>query len=114
MADGKGGKKEGSQAVGEAKRIAELSKALDEARSEISRLRTRVHSLEREIPRSRQSALPKRGVISDISRHLVDEAIALNKYGCSHGEIAERLRLKEVQVSRILENPQRAREDASY
>ena len=78
------------------------------------RLRTRVRGLEREIPRNRQAALPKRGALSDISRHLVDEAIALNKYGCSHDEIAERLRLKEAQVLKILENPQRAREDASF
>ena len=95
-----------------AARVEALSRALEEARAEISRLRVRVRSLERQTPTSEARPTGKRSVLSGVRRHLVEEAIALGKYGCSHAEIAERLQLKEGDVALILENPQRARSDA--
>ena len=93
-------------------RIEALSRALEEARAEISRLRVRVRSLERQAPKSGRQTAGKRAVMSSVRRHLVEEAIALGKYGCSQTEIAERLQLKEADVAQILENPQQARGEA--
>lgn len=90
--------------------IADLSQALDDARAEIARLRTRVRSLERQVPPD--TGLPRRTRRRVWTRHQVDEALALSKYGCSLSEIADRLRLSEIDLQRILKDPQRARSEA--
>jgi uncharacterized coiled-coil protein SlyX len=97
--------------AGQAPSVAELSRALEEARAEIDRLRQRVRGLERELP-NRQAG-PQRTQHLGWTRHQVDEALALRKYGCSLSEISERLNLKEEQLRRILHDPQRARAQAN-
>jgi hypothetical protein len=96
---------------GQAPSVAELSSALEEARAEIERLRQRVRGLERDLP-NRQPG-PQRRRHFGWTRHQVDEALALRKYGCSLSEISERLNLKEDQLRRILHDPQRARAQAN-
>ncbi len=90
--------------------MAALSRALDEARAELRQLRARVRTLERQLPQGR--CLPKRPAARSLARHLVDEAVALSKYGCSSQEIAERLRVRPTEVEQVLQDPQRARRDA--